>query len=379
MNNSGSVNFHPSTTEAWTHKTGVAVPGLNETLTLSAYFYNAHNAGYSGLGFAVDATNEAGTLAKITSSSALGMCFHGGGGYFFNNSDEISTTWGGGDLSLNTWYKMIYTITYKGSNVFDATIDIWESDSAGNLSTHRASKSATGLSNADIATAGAIYPYCSNDGERAEWMDDFYFDGSSVPLPVELSSFYAEAVQEGVKLHWATTAEINNAGFYLYRDGQKITNLIPGYGTTNEPHEYTYLDTDVTEGKLYTYQISDIEEDTGLETFHPEIAVIAGKGMVNNQDTPSAFALHEVYPNPFNPTTNISFDLPESANLRLAIYDVSGKLIKSFADGEMWAGGSYSVIWNGDDDNGNVVSSGTYFCKMVTEQYSETKAMVLLK
>ena len=102
LNNSGSVNFHPSTTEAWTHKTGVAVPGLNETLTLSAYFYNAHNAGYSGLGFAVDATNEAGTLAKITSSSALGMCFHGGGGYFFNNSDEISTTWGGGDLSLSS-------------------------------------------------------------------------------------------------------------------------------------------------------------------------------------------------------------------------------------------------------------------------------------
>ena len=73
------------------------------------------------------------------------------------------------------------------------------------------------------------------------------------------------------------------------------------------------------------------------------------------------------------------FDLPESANLNLAIYDVSGKLVKSYATGEMWTGGSYSVIWTGEDDNGNIVSSGTYFCKMVTEQYSEVKAMVLLK
>ena len=74
-----------------------------------------------------------------------------------------------------------------------------------------------------------------------------------------------------------------------------------------------------------------------------------------------------------------SFDLPEAANLNLAIYDVTGKLVKSFAKGEVWSGGSYSVIWNGEDDNGNVVSSGTYFCKMITDKYSETKAMVLLK
>jgi len=206
-----------------------------------------------------------------------------------------------------------------------------------------------------------------------------------VSLPVELSKFYAEVVPSGILLHWETAAEINNAGFYLYRaigempSFQKMASLIPGAGTSNEVHAYSYLDTNVQEGKLYTYKLSDIEEDTGLETFHPAIAVIAGKGMLDNQDMPDQFSLHDNYPNPFNPTTTVSFDLPEAANLHLAIYDATGKLVRSFAGGEMWSGGSYSVIWNGKADNEKDVSSGTYFCKMVTEKYSETKAMVLLK
>ena len=52
---------------------------------------------------------------------------------------------------------------------------------------------------------------------------------------------------------------------------------------------------------------------------------------------------------------------------------------KIYADGEMWNGGSYSVVWSGKNDMGDVVGSGTYFCKMVTEKYSETKPLVLLK
>ena len=198
------------------------------------------------------------------------------------------------------------------------------------------------------------------------------------PLPVELSSFHAEVTKEGINLHWETAAEINNAGFNLYKNGELVT-FVNGYGTTNESHSYSYLDTNVQEGRLYTYEIEDIEEDTGVATRHPAIAVIAGKGMLQDTDTPTNYNLHEAYPNPFNPTTTVSFDLPEAANLHLSIYDATGKLVRTFADGETWNGGSYSVIWNGEDDAGNDVSSGTYFCKMVTEKYSETKAMVLLK
>jgi hypothetical protein len=201
----------------------------------------------------------------------------------------------------------------------------------------------------------------------------------TVPLPVELAYFHAGIEEGGVKLYWGTASEIDNIGFYLYKNGEKLTSLIAGAGTSNEAHDYSYFDANVTPGELYTYSISDIEDNTGTETFHPEIAVIAGQGMINpDDDIPEMFILHDNYPNPFNPSTTVSFDLPEAINLELAIYDAAGKLVKTFADG-MWNAGSYSVIWNGQDDDGDGVSSGTYFCKMVTEKYSETKILVLLK
>jgi hypothetical protein len=96
-------------------------------------------------------------------------------------------------------------------------------------------------------------------------------------------------------------------------------------------------------------------------------------------DVPENFELSQNYPNPFNPTTTISFDLPEATTLNLAIYDVTGKLVRTFAADELWNGGSYSVIWNGEDDNGTAVSSGTYFCKMVTDKYSDVMPLVLVK
>ncbi len=222
-------------------------------------------------------------------------------------------------------------------------------------------------------------------GENIGWIHfkhadpEYNVKTTNTPLPVELTSFYATVIPNGIELHWETASEINNKGFYIYKNGVKTGNLIEGHGTTNEAHEYGYLDTNVVKGKLYTYQIEDIEEDTGLATRHPAIAVIAGQGMVENSDTPEKFALYNSYPNPFNPETTIKFDIPHSANISLKIYDAAGRLVRTFAAGETWSGGSYSVIWNGKNDMGDVVGSGTYFCKMVTEKYSEVKQLVLLK
>ncbi len=165
-----------------------------------------------------------------------------------------------------------------------------------------------------------------------------------------------------------------------------ITNLIPGAGTSNETHDYSYLDTNVQNGTLYRYKLSDINSETGLETFHPEIAVIAGQGMVDpSNPLPTAFALRQNHPNPFNPETMIEFDVPGTptvarlgAVLRLNIYDASGKLIKTLIDKPMEPG-YHSVVWNGTDDNGKFVNSGVYFYKMRTEGYSNIRRCVMLK
>jgi hypothetical protein len=214
---------------------------------------------------------------------------------------------------------------------------------------------------------------------------DFSIGEGEGALPVELQDFYAEVVHGGIQLYWKTASEMNNMGFKIYRkDGdlpgfRNLEGLIEGAGTISEPQDYNFTDKDVQADILYTYQIADVEEGTNKETLHPAITIMATKEALQAQEIPQNYKLHANYPNPFNPTTIIEFDMPESANLTLKIYDITGKLIRSFADGEAWQGGSYSIVWNGDDNSGKPVSSGTYLCKMVTEKYKEVKQLVLLK
>jgi flagellar hook assembly protein FlgD len=130
---------------------------------------------------------------------------------------------------------------------------------------------------------------------------------------------------------------------------------------------------------LYTYKISDIEENTNIETFHPAITVMADGNIINHKDIPKVFALHTNYPNPFNPETTIEFDLPKDASLQLKIYDVTGKLVRTYADGERWDAGYHSVVWDGKDERGKSLSSGMYFYRMITDEFNQTKQMLLLK
>lgn len=95
-------------------------------------------------------------------------------------------------------------------------------------------------------------------------------------------------------------------------------------------------------------------------------------------ETPRAFKLWGSYPNPFNQETLIKYQIPLSTRVTLKIYNIAGQLVKTLLD-EAKASGCYEVSWSGKDENGNPVSSGIYFCKMVSGQFSEVKKIVLLK
>lgn len=89
-------------------------------------------------------------------------------------------------------------------------------------------------------------------------------------------------------------------------------------------------------------------------------------------------ALKSNYPNPFNPTTTISFSLANSEDVKLDIYNVKGQRVKSLLSQKMEAK-NHSIIWNGKDDNNQAVSSGIYFYRLNTASYNKTKKMMLLK
>ncbi|MCS5652955.1 MAG: right-handed parallel beta-helix repeat-containing protein, partial [Candidatus Marinimicrobia bacterium] len=97
-----------------------------------------------------------------------------------------------------------------------------------------------------------------------------------------------------------------------------------------------------------------------------------------SEGVPVEFALHENYPNPFNPTTQIRFDLPEMANVNLIIYNMLGQKIKSF-NIQSAPTGYHAVTWNATNDLGVPVSAGIYLYQLQTEGFIKTKKMILLK
>ena len=117
-------------------------------------------------------------------------------------------------------------------------------------------------------------------------------------------------------------------------------------------------------------------------TLHAGLAIDGGR-LFELQDTdlasvPVRFGLGDNYPNPFNPVTKISFELPTSSRVRLRIFDVRGNEVRTLVSGEM-PFGSHTVTWNGADDHGRAVSSGVYFYRIEAEGFAATQKMMLVK
>jgi hypothetical protein len=90
------------------------------------------------------------------------------------------------------------------------------------------------------------------------------------------------------------------------------------------------------------------------------------------------FRLEQNFPNPFNPTTRIPFELTQGGRVTLAVYDVAGRRVRSVLDRALPAG-LHEAEWDGRDQNGRAVASGVYFYRMQSGAGSETRRMVLLK
>jgi hypothetical protein len=93
---------------------------------------------------------------------------------------------------------------------------------------------------------------------------------------------------------------------------------------------------------------------------------------------PTEFALHENYPNPFNPTTTLRFDLPYISDVTLTIYNMLGQRVRTYNMNDTPAG-YHSVTWNATNDYGDPVGAGVYLYQLRANQYVKTRKMILLK
>jgi hypothetical protein len=196
---------------------------------------------------------------------------------------------------------------------------------------------------------------------------NFYSQGSPIPLPVELTSFSASIIKNGVKLNWETETEVNNYGFEIHRSAQNDNweeiGFVEGHGNSNSPKKYSFIDNGIVTGN-YFYRLKQIDND-GTYDYSKVIEI--------NFGTSQVYALNQNYPNPFNPVTSISFQIPTKSSVTLKVYDIVGKEVATLVD-EVKEAGSYIMSFNGSG-----LASGFYIFKLQANDFVEIRKMVLMK
>lgn len=205
-------------------------------------------------------------------------------------------------------------------------------------------------------------------------------DWNDAPLPVSLTAFYALSQENSVQVHWETASEVNNDMFILKRGlsrDQLVTIAeIPGQGTTNIRHEYSYNDIGLVDGTTYYYQLVD-RDINGILTHHSIIEAVAGAPEIKS------FSLLPNFPNPFNPETNIRFEISADPqvgyeDVDLQIYNSLGQQVRSMFSGRLNTG-LYTFKWDGRDNHGLAQPSGIYFLRLSSGTNVQTIQMSLLK
>ncbi len=196
-------------------------------------------------------------------------------------------------------------------------------------------------------------------------------------IPVEMLSFTSEVTGNDVKLFWSTATETNNSGFEIQKQVAnrqsavskwESIGFVPGFGTTTEVHHYSFVDESLQSGN-YQYRLKQVDFD-GSFTYSDiiEVEVLS----------PNVFSLEQNYPNPYNPSTTIRYEIPEQSFVTIKVYDVLGNEIATLVNEEKPAG-SYEVEFNIYSDEGQNLVSGVYFYKLQVGNFIQTKKMVLLK
>jgi flagellar hook assembly protein FlgD len=93
---------------------------------------------------------------------------------------------------------------------------------------------------------------------------------------------------------------------------------------------------------------------------------------------PKAFALGHNYPNPFNPTTHFNIEIPKTADVTIAVYDVLGQQVSTLLSGQQNAG-YMTVEWDGKDAHGQQSPTGIYFVRMTADEFTATTKIMLMK
>lgn len=226
--------------------------------------------------------------------------------------------------------------------------------------------------------------------DGAQWQDMYYYADPPWPansanlcikaltldesnVPVELTSFTAINDGKNIRLDWATATEINNQRFEIERKvisensnyDWTLIGVKNGAGTTSEKQQYSFYD-DVSDlnATSLEYRLKQIDYNGNYS--YSQVAVVE-----NLQ--PTSYVLEQNYPNPFNPSTIIKYSITDKQFVTLKVYDFLGNEISTLVS-EIKSAGNYEIGFNA-----SLLSAGVYYYTIITDNFVQTKKMILLK
>jgi hypothetical protein len=190
------------------------------------------------------------------------------------------------------------------------------------------------------------------------------------PVPTLLQAYTADGVGKNIELKWTLADAGENMKFHVSRANAARRNFTELFNPaiTQENLNFGFVDNSCSPGTRYFYQVDVTDEKGRRPLFQTEAIELL----------PLTASLEQNLPNPFNPTTTISYSVAKRSRVRLVIYDTDGRLVRTLVD-EIVSAGSRDVTWEGLDQNGLQVSSGVYFYRLETGKKVLAKKMILLK
>jgi hypothetical protein len=210
------------------------------------------------------------------------------------------------------------------------------------------------------------------------FLDDITYHNAIAesPLSVELASFHAFADGgTSVTLTWRTLTETSNHGFEVQKSayGRSFVpvsgGFVSGHNTTLEPHDYAFVDHTAEPGTWY-YRLCQIDLDGALH-FTNSVRVEVATSV--DESAPTAFSLEQNWPNPFNPKTVVSCQVPIACWVRLDVYDILGREVAVLLNGPLEAG-THSTIFDASN-----LPGGIYLYRLTAGGLVAIRKMVLLR
>ena len=237
------------------------------------------------------------------------------------------------------------------------------------------------------------FQFIANDGEfdsEPGWVSIEVEPVNDQPTAFELISptegstivFTLDNPYDPINFRWSSSSDVDSPVYYHFESSGLA-------GFSREPQTDTSfiaanLDLHALMDSTHAQLVWNIIATDSLE----QVVSVNGPFILNLVDStavsvrasiiPDSYALHTNYPNPFNPSTTIGFDIPEAGPVSVEILDLSGRQVAVLVN-DHYAPGSYKVVWSAVNQKGDPVSTGVYFYRLVAGNHSMVRKMILLK